>query len=547
MATCLGLYIENNIIKYAKVSKDNDVIKIDAFGIKFYDKLEEAIQQVISETYSYKIPISINLSTENYNYFNVFSLLNKKDMQNVIDTEFEALCYEKSVNKEAFESRYVLVSDNSNKEQIKVMHVSANKADIEKKIQQLEGSKISSIAPIGISISNLLEFKPNENVMIVNIEDITTVTTIIDEKIFDVQKIENGTDEILSKINAKENSYSKAYEICKNTTIYTSEGKDLEYQENEYLEDIMPTLYNIVGNVMKIANESLNRIDKIYITGTASVINNIDIYFQEYLQNIKCEILKPHFVENAPTKINMKDYIQVNSALAIALQGLGDGIRNMNFKKDSIKDKLPEWMTMEVGSKKNTVKLKNNKKTKPKIDLKMDLDFKSALTGMEKNLLRTLVGIILVVIVYMGFSKFITNKMENKENEISIATQEVRKQISTVNNDIDKLRTNTNKYVSMIQKLEELNNKISDKNKTKNAIPNLLNQIMWVIPEGVQITSIENTTGTHIVINVQSRQYEQIGYLQAKIKTDGILTNVVSDSGQNQDGMIKVTIEGDLP
>ena len=77
MASCLGLYIEENIIKYAKVSKDNDIIKIDSFGIKFYDKLGEAIDQVIAETYSYKTPISINSANENYNYFYIFNLLNK--------------------------------------------------------------------------------------------------------------------------------------------------------------------------------------------------------------------------------------------------------------------------------------------------------------------------------------------------------------------------------------------------------------------------------------------------------------------------------------
>ena len=65
--TCLGLYIEENLIKYAKVSKDHDIIKVEAFGIKFYDKIGEAINQVIQETYSQKTPISINMSEEMYN------------------------------------------------------------------------------------------------------------------------------------------------------------------------------------------------------------------------------------------------------------------------------------------------------------------------------------------------------------------------------------------------------------------------------------------------------------------------------------------------
>ena len=39
MSSCLGLYIENNLIKYAKVSKDHDNVKIDSYGIKFYDNI----------------------------------------------------------------------------------------------------------------------------------------------------------------------------------------------------------------------------------------------------------------------------------------------------------------------------------------------------------------------------------------------------------------------------------------------------------------------------------------------------------------------------
>ena len=62
MATCLGIYIDNNIIKYAKVTKKKEDLKIDAYGIKFYSDLKEAIKQVVSETFSFKIPISVNLS-----------------------------------------------------------------------------------------------------------------------------------------------------------------------------------------------------------------------------------------------------------------------------------------------------------------------------------------------------------------------------------------------------------------------------------------------------------------------------------------------------
>ena len=108
MSSCLGLYIESDVIKYAKITKDHENVKIEAFGIKFYEKLGEALDQIVSETFSYNIPISVNLSEEVYNYFYMFSLLNKNDLKKAIDTEFESYCYDKKINRNAFETRYAL-------------------------------------------------------------------------------------------------------------------------------------------------------------------------------------------------------------------------------------------------------------------------------------------------------------------------------------------------------------------------------------------------------------------------------------------------------
>ena len=547
MSTCLGLYIEDNIIKYAKVSKDNDTIKIDSFGIKFYDKISDAISQVIEETYSYKTPISINLSNENYNYFYLFSMLNKKDMQNVINTEFESICYDNGLNKDAFETRYVLVNDIEDKEKVKAIHISASKADLAKKTQYLDSYRVSTASPIGMAITNLVEHQDNENYLIVNIEDRTTVTTVVDKRVTNVKIIDEGTAQILSKINAKENSYSKAYEVCKNTTIYTSEGKDLQYEENDYLDDIMPTLYNIVGEVRKITNESLHKIEKVYITGTASVINNIDIYFQEYLQDIKCEILKPYFINNTKAKINIKDYIEVNTPIALALQGLGDGISGVNFKNETLKDKISQVLSIELGNSKADKKTKSKLSGKLNIDLK--LDFKERLTALEQALLRIVVGLLMLIVVYGGISAYLNRSINKKEEEINKATVEVSSEIDKINSDNETIKSKTSKYVSMTERLTNLNAKAEERNKRKNAIPTLLNQIMFSIPKGVQITSIENTNETKVVINAQASTYDQLGYLKASIKNYEILTNVISDSGekQTQDGLIKTTIEGNLP
>lgn len=545
MQTCLGLYIEEHIIKYAKISKDNGNIKIDAFGLKFYDKVEEAIKQVIAETYSYKIPISINLSNEMYNYFQIFSLLNKKDIENVVNTEFESLCYEKNINKDTFESRYVLVNNQEDTERVKAIHVSTNKANLAKNIHLFDGNRLTTISPIGISIGNILDFKEKENAVIVNIEDNTTITTIIDKKIVDVQIIEQGADEILTKINIKENSYSKAYEICKNSTIYTNDGKDLQYEENEYLDDIMPTLYNIVGAVRKITSTSLQKIDKVYITGTASVINNIDIYFQEYLGDVKCEILRPYFIKTLDPKINIKDYIEVNSAIALSLQGMGEGIKAMNFKRKSLKDQMSVVLFSEVGAKNGKTGKSSNPIKMPKINM----DLSGALTPLEMSLIRTGVGVILLMSVYGGFTIYLNAENTKKMEEINARTAQINQQIQMVKLDESRIKDNTSKYSTMIARLQELNNQASEKSRVKNAIPTLLNRVMFSIPKEVQITSIENTTGTHIVIRAQAEQYEKLAYFRSSLKNNGILSNVTSTNGEKSDttSAAVVTIEGDLP
>lgn len=539
MSTCLGLYIEENLIKYAKVSKEREQIKVESFGMKFYDNLDQTIKQIIEETYSYKTPISINLSEEMYNYFQVFALLNKKDLPKAIQTEFESYCADKNYNPNVFETRYAITPNTQDKEKLKVIHVSENKIELNKKSQKFNGYKLQNITPVSMTIPSIAELEEKENCLIVNIEEDTTVTTVIDKNIYDITKLDIGSKEILDKINVKENSYQKAYEICKETTIYTSEGKELTDIETNYLEDIMPTLYEIVGHLRKIINESLDKIDKIYVTGTGALINNIDLYFEEYLENIRCEILKPSFVKISPD-INIKDYVEVNSAISLALNGLGQGISGMNFKKNSFMDKLPEILTMEVGTKKSMVGRKNP----PKV---LTLDFDAPLDAIEKNMLRSVVGLLILLAIYCGFSTLIKKQITSKSAEADRSINNTRNQIALVNKDMQSIQSKTNDYTNKISNLQQINEKIEENNRTKKAIPNLLNRLMYIMPSEVQLTSIKNETSTHIVIQAQSTSYAQLGYLTASIKTNGILTNVISSSGQKDNNIVTIKIEGDLP
>ncbi len=539
MTSCLGLYIENNVIKYAKVTKDRELLKIESFGIKFYDKIGEALNQIVSETFSYNIPISINLSEETYNYFHMFSLLNKNDLKKAVDTEFESYCYDRKLNKNAFETRFAISSEIEDKDRVKAIHVSSNKSSITKSLQVLGKYKVSMITPIGLSIANVAEIKPKENIIIVNIENTTTITVIINQKVYNVTKLDEGSAEILGKIAKKENSFSKAYEICKNSTIYTMEGKELQDEENEYLDYIMPTLYKIVTKVQDYVTTSTVKFSKIYITGTMSVVNNIDLYFQEFFQTEKCEILKPYFIKES-LKINIKDYIEVNSAIAVAMQGLGYGIKNMNFKKASLSDQIPDWLKIDIGPGK-----KGNQEK-----LNIDLSLKGKLDATERWLLRGTMGVLMLTILYSGFAVYLNNRISEKIEETESVSQYTDTQIAMAESDINRVKQKANEYKDMENNLRNINTKIEDDLSLKGTIPTLLMQIASSIPQAVQVTEIENTSSNdnrHIIIYAQSQYYDELGYFKAKLSEDGILNNVVSTQGEKQGDFVKIVIEGDLP
>ena len=158
MQSCLGLYIENNIIKYAKTSKERETVKVESYGVKFYDDLEKAISQIVAETFSFKTPISTNLTDEQYAYSNIFSLLSKKDLEKAVSTEFDYFCNEKGKNRNAIEYRKILLDNYEDKDKIGVMYLYADKTSIVSRLQALDKYKVSSLVPLPIAIKSLNNF-----------------------------------------------------------------------------------------------------------------------------------------------------------------------------------------------------------------------------------------------------------------------------------------------------------------------------------------------------------------------------------------------------
>ena len=167
MQKCLGIYIEDNLIKYAKVSKEKDDMKVESFGIRFFQDLNAEVRKIIEETYSFSTPISINLANEKYLYFDIFALLNKKDVEKTIATEFENYCEEKKYNKDAFETRYALMMNKDDKEKVRAMQIYINKIELNRQVQLFNKYKLTRVMPISIAIANIARLNKKENQLIV--------------------------------------------------------------------------------------------------------------------------------------------------------------------------------------------------------------------------------------------------------------------------------------------------------------------------------------------------------------------------------------------
>lgn len=548
MQNCLGIYIEEKLIKYAKISKDRDNVKIESFGTKAYEDIAQTINQIVQETSSEKTPIAVNLTGEYYDYFDLFSLLNKKDLEKSTEIEFEMLCRERNMRKEDLEKRYIFVIDQDQENRMKAINVSIEKNKLEDIKDVFKGHSLSAIEPLPICIANLAKTGDVECELIVNLEELTTLTFVRNGQIDTIKEIDNTIYEALKEIAKRENSISKAYEILKNTTL-ASQDMDSTQEGNEYIDIITPILYKIITEIKEVIADYGKQVNKMYFTGTGVVINNIDMYFQDRMNDIECDIVRPSFIESQSLKVGIKDYIEVNSAIALALAGT----RTANANELNFADKKSKTSGFEITGLPGGAKIPQIKSLKD--TAKEDLD------AFERTVIRLLAMCLVFIIGYTIIGNTLFKNMESqeqeairKQNETSIAIQSMSKNKTSID-------SFTAEYQTVISKLN--NQSISDGELIfgQVEISNFLTKIASIMPQEVKLISIENTTGRHFVIQARSIKYQQLGYFKAILETKGGLENVTASTGIRSSSTIDsslspkagieeeyiiVTIEGDL-
>lgn len=187
MATALGIYIGNDLIKYSKVTESKGRYKIDAFGTKYTDNISESLKQIIEETNSKKIPIVVNAVDEEYNYFEIFANLNRSDYEKSINMQFEELMSDRSVNKNLLNTGYILSEDITNLEQLHVLHVSQYITATDSRANKFGAYLPDNFMPPPISLANLI--KNPGSYAILNLEEEATITGVIRGKVYEVTRL----------------------------------------------------------------------------------------------------------------------------------------------------------------------------------------------------------------------------------------------------------------------------------------------------------------------------------------------------------------------
>jgi len=556
MQYCLGISIDDKFVRYAKVKKEDNDFKVESYGINAYSNLdlEKKIKQIVQETNCNREDISIDIQNEKYYFFNFFGVKNKTYTREAVETEFESFCTENHINKNTVDGRYIYTKNIDTPDQNKAIYIYQNKGEIEERLNLFKGLKVVSATPDAISIPNIANIEANKNIMIVDIGDTTKITTIINKNIYNIDILSQGLKEAFDTINLKENSILKTYEVLKNTTIYTmdmdvnSTGKN-----DEYLQYIVPALYKTAQEIVNIT-KNYKRIDQIYLTGYATVINNIELYFQEYFKESKVEILKPFFIQKS-NGVNIKDYIEVNQAIALALQGMGYGAKAINFSNNIRTEKLKSLLTMNLSDLANLFKVQKADKDKTtkerkKINFNFDLgSLNDRFKKFDSIIIEALISVLIITILYCIGSIWVRKQIASETDKVNNTINYTNEQIAKATNDDAKINTKTSDYTKYKSNLQNTSNIIEKKRNRKNQITTLLNKIVYTIPKEVQLTEIKNEEKgdkEHILISAQSSKYEQLAYFKAKLKNANILDNVTSNEGTKSGDVVTTIIEGDL-
>lgn len=560
MSYCLGLHIDDNFIRYAKVNKEeNKEPKIENYGVVFYDNLQMAIEGIIKETYSYDAEISINLNGEFYYEFEIFTGMDYGNLKKHLKLVFsEEVCASKGLNPNTFDTRFLRVNSDMDEDATNVIYIACNKT-ASSRPKQLLNNKVKSILPVSIANLSLINMQEQQNFAILDLDSYTTFTIVVKGQVKKVTNINLGMSNILAKLTQTYKSYSKSYNECKRIVLLDeglqqltkrrgrpAKGGSEDKEEPANVEMISPILYDIAGRVKAQLNDFVGIINKIYITGSAVVINNIDLYFEQAIGDISVELLKPHFLaNNIDATKKMNEIIEVNSAIALAISPTKIGKDVINFSNINLYDETLAILkdNKYIGKIIEKIPIKTNKKEKkpkePK-EKKPKTSFAEQSMGTAPKILITI--LVLIIMGYIATTTALNIQYEKNAEDIDKGTVELVGIINSIETDVQNINVNSQKYLTLQNNIRTLLEQLDQINGLKNDVPSLLTRIALVVPDEVVLTKL-TINDENVVIEAECSTYAPLGFFITSLKTEEIIGNL-STSIVDNSSLQKIVING---
>ena len=554
MASCLGIYLSNNVIKYAKLTSDNNNnVKVESYGVRFVkENQNETLKNIIDETNSQNIPIVMNPQGDRFINYQMFDQVQNSGISSdVARMEFEAWCEKNAKSPDKYS--YVFKNADEKNEENKFNSVIDF---IEKKnisdYQQIGDQTVVGIYPPQLLLYKLVS-KEEKNYMLIDLDSELSLNVVIDGKLKDIKFYDVGMKQILDEFAVKLGSYQKAYEACKQLNVYSDDAST----NDKLLESIAePVLQEVLRTIAAMVTRYRNKLEKVILTGSGIVFTNIDILIREYI-SIKCEILKPSCVNSTGIR-NIVEALEATPAIAIAssmLLGTDSSLNFVNNSKTKIKKEFNNIFSGLKKSKNKKVTIGNNisQSNNPNDSVveNKSAEIGAEIVGNKSDFVTMCLAIIssVVLISYIIFTILYTNNVNNNIKKIEEAQTNVKQSTALVNEDMKYITASTDKYsqinsqvADVVDKIE--NNKIG-KFSTYN-VASFLQNIISIIPRNVQLRTISSDDNKNIVITAQSDSYADLGYFVAALKINSTLNNIVINRVTNGEITV-VEIGGELP
>ena len=541
MSSCLGIYVNDNVVKYAKLSYEKNNLKLEQYGTRFVrvDKLS-LIETIIQETNSANCKIAITPEASEFINIEMYDQGQVKTyFDDIAKMEFEAWC--EKTGKTASKYNYIYkVADAKNANNKRNLELNVVEKELMDKYTQ-RFSNIASIYPASLLTNRLVE-KDDQNYILVDLSDTLTILVVINNKIVEIQNYKIGMKQILSDFSGKLGSYQKAYEACKQINVF-SEGVDNNNRELESL--LEPLLQEVLKNTQFFVNQYRGSIDKVILTGTGIIFTNIDILFTEYLDE-KCEILKPSFLEDTSNVRNTADMLEAIAPMALAY----DVLVPMPKESEYIKNKVVKKSFFS-----SLFKPKNKDDLPAKQDNNSSSDSKIlniANINIEKISTISIcacIALAVIFISYMIFGNIYISKVNSMKKDIDKTIANIDEDIKDINSDFKYVDTNAKKYKDINDNVKEIVDQIENNQIGKFSTYNVatfLQNIIKIIPKNVQLVNISSDDSKNVKITAKSSSYADLGYFVSELKLNNTLNSLKINSIKNGTTTV-IEIGGELP